>query len=189
MTNSAPLPFTKYGDKGCTMLADCSKDQKASARVQVIGDIDELNSSIGIIRENYRQIGSPSHLVTIEAEIEKDLKHLQNLLFVAGTDVATPIESETCFRIKEKHIEWIEERITSYHHRLDPLKNFVLPNNRYHLARSIARRAERSYWALAAFADDSVLTECGVFLNRISDFLFTVARLISKDEIWDQDVL
>jgi cob(I)alamin adenosyltransferase len=183
MANNSPLPFTKYGDKGCTMLADCTKDKKTSIRVQAIGDIDELNSSIGIASKNIKVTCSIKRNECIRV-----LTWLQHMLFVAGTDCATPMDSETNFRINETHIEHIENCIERIHNKLDALGNFIIPNHELHLCRSIARRAERSCWI--TYSECGEFNEnCLIFLNRCSDLLFTLARYVTHDEIWDQTVL
>lgn len=171
-----PLPFTKFGDKGCTMNALGAKETKTSLRIVAIGDVDELNSVVGMCRE------------TCPVYMHDDLVTLQNILFVLGSDCATPLECPTDFRINETHVKWIENIISKYHIEAPTLKEFVLPNNVFHLARSVARRAERSCWAMH-YSSNEFNDICCVFLNRTSDLLFTLARLVGQEVIWDKSVL
>lgn len=179
----SPLPFTKFGDKGNTMLANGDVVKKTSLRVTSIGDIDELNSSIG---NCYDFICNSKNINKIQ--IHEEFEFLQDLLFVAGSDVATPLEDKTEFRINEKHIKWIEERIENYHQILEALKQFILPNNPIHFSRSICRRAERSCIHAKHF-NYGINENLLIFLNRVSDYLFTIARLLGKDKIWDKKSL
>lgn len=193
--NNSPLPFTKIGDKGCTLLSDFSETRKTSERIIAIGDIDELNSTIGmanhsiqnIRREDYFFRGDFKEAKNKSKNISTILVEIQHLIFVAGSDCSSPMSVDTEYRIKEKHINKIESLIKKYHATLKPLEGFIIPDNHLHLCRSITRRAERSCWLVK---DKEPFNEnCIVFLNRLSDLFFTLARYLSKkDQLWNHIV-
>ena len=148
--------YTKTGDKGETSLYDCSRVSKSSALIDLIGDIDELNSYIGII------------------ESEKMLKDIQVWLFDLGTIVANP-KKKFNFDINLEFTKILEKEIDVISEELPKLTNFILPSNIIHLSRAIARRCERKM--VEVIKDYSHIDDnCLVFLNRLSDYLFILAR-------------
>lgn len=175
--------YTRTGDDGTTGLVDGSRLPKHAGRMQAVGDVDEANAAIG------------SAAVVAEGDLHADLVRLQNDLFDLGADLATPGEdfepSEMVLRIVPSQAAWIEERIDALNASLEPLTSFVLPGGselaaRLHVARTVARRAERSMTALAAA--EPVNPAALAFINRLSDYLFTAARVANDggraDVLW-----
>ena len=155
---------------------DGSRITKDHPRAQAIGDVDELNSAIGLA------------LVHIEGEARAMLGRVQNELFDLGADLATPGEdftpSEMTLRIVQPQIDRLETEIDAMNESLEPLRSFILPGGgeaaaRVHLARTIARRAERSL--VAASREVALNPLATIYLNRLSDFLFVLGRLLAKD--------
>ncbi len=168
--------YTRTGDKGATGLADGSRLAKHDARMEAIGAVDEANSALGMA------------LAALAGDAAKDLRRLQNDLFDLGADLATPGDdfapSETMLRIVPAQTEWLERRIDSLNDRLEPLRSFILPGGgeaaaRVHVARAAVRRAERAMTALAAQAP--VNPAALAFVNRLSDYLFVLARSLNAD--------
>lgn len=163
---------TKAGDGGKTRLATGEPVSKASARVEAYGAVDELNSAIGVARLH----------TTGDAVLDRVLERLQNDLFDLGADLATPHAPDLKFeplRIQESQTLRLEAEIDALNEKLEPLTSFILPGGSpaaayLHLARAIARRAER---AIVALADaEKTSPEAVKFANRISDLLFVAAR-------------
>lgn len=164
--------YTKTGDDGTTGLFSGARVDKDSLRVETYGTTDELNSIIGI---------AVSHINN--NELKQDLLFLNNLLFFVGSDLATPLEPKPKFdvkRISMENIEWLESKIDEYTDKLPELKNFILPGGaisaaHLHHARTVCRRAERLCVRLSR--NDYLGEYIGKFLNRLSDYLFTAARM------------
>lgn len=164
--------YTKTGDKGETGLYGGKRVAKDSLRVSTYGTVDEANSAIGMARA-YLQ----------DDEMDKDLAHLQNALFDVGADLATPNESkyrENVSPIDEQDIRYLEQLIDRYDNT--PLTNFILPGGHpssaaLHLARTVARRAEREVITLKR--EEQINEHVAVFLNRLSDLLFVMARAVN----------
>jgi cob(I)alamin adenosyltransferase len=146
-----------------------------------IGAVDEANSALGLA------------LVVLDGEAAADLRRLQNDLFDLGADLATPGEdlapSGMALRIVPAQAEWLEARIDALNESLEPLRSFILPGGseaaaRVHVARAAARRAERAITALAA--EEPVNPAALVFVNRLSDYLFVLARTLNPqgDVLW-----
>jgi len=165
--------YTKTGDKGETSLVDGSRVSKSSKRVDTFGDVDELNSIIGISLQYIN-----------DSEIWDVLNTIQNDLFILGGDLATPSDFEIEIpRISPDMIKKLETLIDSYHSEVGDLKEFILPAGReaspyIHLARSVCRRAERKLVDLSN--DEKVNDYAIIFLNRLSDLLFVLARVVNK---------
>jgi cob(I)alamin adenosyltransferase len=147
---------------------------KASARAQAIGDVDEANSAIGIA------------LLHVEEGHARMLRAIQNEMFDLGADLATPGEdfapSEMVLRIVQPQIDRLEREIDAMNESLEPLRSFILPGGGggsayLHVARAVVRRAERS--AVAAAAEHGVNPLALAYLNRLSDHLFVLARLVA----------
>jgi cob(I)alamin adenosyltransferase len=150
---------------------------KASARAQAIGDVDEANSAIGIA------------LLHVDDGHVRMLRAIQSEMFDLGADLATPGEdfapSEMVLRIVQPQIDRLEREIDAMNESLEPLRSFILPGGgggsaHLHLARAIVRRAERS--AVAAAADERINPLALRYLNRLSDHLFVLARLVALAE-------
>lgn len=185
--------YTKTGDKGTTGLADGSRISKDDLRIDSYGTIDELNSIIGICRQNINQI--PTH----EKELlDTWLFAIQNDLFNLGSDLATPIPSrwEKMIIISENDVKQLEKIIDYCQNLLQPLREFVLPggtvlNSYLHLARTVCRRAERLIVTLSK--ENEINPQIIPFINRLSDLLFVFSRwvqkLVNKDEVtWDKNM-
>lgn len=174
--------YTRTGDDGTSGLVDGSRVAKDCPRMAAIGDIDELNSALGL-----------AVVALGESDFTADLIRVQNDLFDLGADIATPGDdfepSEMVLRIVPQQIAWIEQRIDAINDSLPPLKSFILPGGSsgaaaVHLARAIARRAERTL--VAASHDGSINPSARIYVNRLSDFLFVLARRINNgnDPLW-----
>ena len=163
---------TKAGDGGKTRLATGEPVSKASARVEAYGAVDELNSALGVARL----------YTTADALLDPILDRAQNDLFDLGADLATPHADDLKFeplRVQASQTERLEREVDTLNAKLEPLTSFILPGGspaaaHLHLARAIARRAER---AIVALADvESISPETVKFSNRLSDLLFVAAR-------------
>jgi cob(I)alamin adenosyltransferase len=163
--------YTGGGDAGQTSLVGGARVAKSSARMQAIGDVDEANAAIGLARV---ALAGDSGVNAVLAEVQNDL-------FDLGADLATPGSEVdgSKLRIAQRQVDAIEAAIDRFNEALSPLTSFVLPGGteaaaRIHMARTVARRAERVVWALAAL--EPVGAQAPVYLNRLSDLLFVLAR-------------
>ena len=166
--------YTRMGDNGTTGLVDGSRVSKASARVCAYGDVDELNSIIGMARTALDNVS-----------LDKMLGLIQNDLFDLGADLATPLpakgeaDSEYALRIVASQTERLEHDLDSLNADLSPLDSFILPGGNQvaaylHLGRTVARRAEREMVAMSDI--EAINPEVMSYINRLSDFLFVAAR-------------
>ena len=180
--------YTRTGDDGTTGLVDGSRLPKHDSRMEAIGAVDEANSALGLAA------------VALEGEVAADVQRLQNDLFDLGADLATPSSnqggedfapSEMVLRIVPAQAEWLERRIDALNETLEPLRSFILPGGseaaaRVHVARASVRRAERAMTALAA--GSPVNPAALAFVNRLSDYLFVLARAVNAagegDVLW-----
>ncbi|VWX53562.1 cob(I)yrinic acid a,c-diamide adenosyltransferase [Novosphingobium sp. 9U] len=169
--------YTRTGDDGTTGLVDGSRLPKHAARMEAIGAVDEANSLIGLAV--CALTGSP------HAEV---LTRIQNDLFDLGADLATPGDDftpgEMTLRMFPSQAEWIEAQIDALNDHLEPLRSFILPGGteaaaRVHIARAATRRAERAAVALAAA--DPVNPAALAYVNRLSDYLFVLARAVNAE--------
>lgn len=164
---------TKTGDKGHTALIGGQRVSKGSLRVTAYGEVDELNSMLGL---------ASAHLKD-QACIEM-IQEVQHRLFTVGADLASPNGVEVP-RISNEHIERLEQMLDGLMDELPPLEEFILPGGgpggaTLHLARTVARRCERTVVLLNEQVEINELTI--VYLNRLSDFLFVLARVANKRE-------
>jgi cob(I)alamin adenosyltransferase len=153
--------YTKTGDNGTTSLYDLSRVSKSSILIDLLGDIDELNSFVGII------------------ESEKILEDIQIWLFDLGTIIANP-NKKFNFDVNLEFTKILEKEIDNMTNELPKLRNFILPSGNIHLSRAIARRCERKL-VDAKDKFSHIDNNCIVFLNRLSDYLFTLARYENRD--------
>jgi cob(I)alamin adenosyltransferase len=170
--------YTRTGDTGETGLVDGSRISKAHPRAAAIGDVDEANSAIGIA------------LLHVTDERHRSmLRAIQNELFDLGADLATPGEdftpSEMVLRITANQVARLEREIDEMNAGLEPLRSFILPGGgagaaHLHLARTVVRRAERM--AVAAMEEVSLNPQAIAYINRLSDHLFVLARLVAASE-------
>jgi len=174
--------YTKTGDSGTTSLFGGKRIDKDSARIQAYGEVDELNSLIGTILADLEGVRPLSGV----KPLKKKLLRIQEELFVLGADLAAPIEVKVKVpRIKKSFITRLEKEIDGWEKQLPKLKNFILPGgsqvgSKLHLARSVARRAERAIVNLDR--TDVINKSAVVYLNRLSDWFFVAARYVNKLE-------
>lgn len=169
--------YTKTGDKGETSLFDGKRVAKSDPRVESYGNIDELNSYIGLLST-----------LNIPKEIIDDLLQINRWLFQIGTDLASPLNSKLEFKIQRlgnEPIEFLEQRIDSLTERLPVLKNFILPGGttesaHFQIARTICRRAERR--CVELLQREIINQNILVFLNRLSDYLFVASRFVNHSK-------
>lgn len=162
--------YTKTGDDGTTSLFSGGRVPKHHLRVESYGTVDELNSMIGLARAHHP-----------DDTLDQWLETVQNHLFRLGADLATPMDAKANWlvRITDADVAWLESGIDQMVKNLDPLKHFILPGGtvvagHLHVARTICRRAERIVVALAEH--EAIHPPSQVYLNRLSDWLFTIAR-------------
>jgi cob(I)alamin adenosyltransferase len=184
--------YTRTGDDGTTGLGDGARRPKYDARVSAYGEVDELNSTIGLAR--LATAGSSD--ADLQA-IDEVLKRVQNDLFDLGADLCVPPkpneEPGASLRITPSQVEALERAIDALNGDLAPLKSFVLPGGSaaaaaLHLARTVCRRAERAIVALAATEGEAVGAPVIHYVNRLSDYLFVASRYANKrgaeDILW-----
>ncbi|NKB36882.1 MAG: cob(I)yrinic acid a,c-diamide adenosyltransferase [Gammaproteobacteria bacterium] len=182
MGNRLSKLYTKTGDKGETGLGDGSRVAKTDTRVWAMGDVDELNSVIGMLIEHCEM-----------ETIRECLRDIQHVLFNLGGELSIP-GAELVF---DKNVLTLETLIDNHNENLPALKEFILPGGSIaagtcHLARAVCRRAERRVIALAR--DEAVNQHALVYLNRLSDLLFVFARILARhaggEEVyWQKDRL
>jgi cob(I)alamin adenosyltransferase len=171
---------TRTGDGGTTGLGDGSRVSKDSLRVVAIGAVDELNSTLGLL------LAEP--LVAAMAALLTDIQHD---LFDLGGELSIPGHTA----VTSAHVDRLEQAVESINAGLPPLKEFILPGGTRpaalaHVARTVCRRAERAVVALAGA--DTVSQPARVYLNRLSDLLFVIARSLNRaasvsDVLWQKD--
>ncbi|HEY2580376.1 MAG TPA: cob(I)yrinic acid a,c-diamide adenosyltransferase [Mucilaginibacter sp.] len=167
--------YTKTGDKGFTSLIGGTRVAKHHIRIESYGTIDELNSYIGLIRDQ-----------EIAAHDKEMLKFIQDRLFTIGSSLASDPEKSKMIipDLKTDDIEMLEKEMDTINENLPPLRHFILPGGSNaisfcHIARCVCRRAER---VTVHLAEQSTVDEkVNIYLNRLSDYLFTLARKIGND--------
>jgi cob(I)alamin adenosyltransferase len=168
MANRLTRIYTKTGDNGDTGLSTGLRVRKSCPQIHAIGEIDELNSVIGIVVA-----------YDIPPELKEIFIHIQHQLFNLGAEL-----NNADLKFMNEHIvKELEERIDSYNKSLPPLKNFILPGGGHasaacHLARTVCRRAERSVVMLSE--EQELNSYLQIYLNRLSDFLFVICRVLAK---------
>ncbi|MCL2075407.1 MAG: cob(I)yrinic acid a,c-diamide adenosyltransferase [Betaproteobacteria bacterium] len=180
MVNRLSRIITRTGDKGATGLANGERASKNSPRIHVIGEIDELNSVLGLLRAEH-----------LPETLRRMLLTIQNDLFDLGGEISLPGAK----LIKKRQVEFLEEQAATLNANLPMLKEFILPGggraaSLAHLARSVCRRAERALVALAESENGqerACQPESLRYLNRLSDFLFILARALNL-EVGEKDV-
>ena len=168
MGNRLSKIVTRTGDQGTTGLATGDRIAKTHVRVRALGDVDELNSHLGVVLTH-----------DLSEPVRKALTRIQHQLFDLGGELSMPGATV----IGEKQIEQIEGDVSALNADLPPLKEFVLPGGNAqaaacHLARAIARRSERSLWAL--HESEPINPISLRFANRLSDLLFVAARVLAR---------
>ena len=166
--------YTKTGDAGQTGLVGGARVSKASLRIEAIGDVDEANAAFGAI------LGSP-------ASISEQISWIQCRLFDVGAELASPSGGRITHElITKSHVAELEASIDEMDGQLPPLKSFILPGgtapaSALHVARTTVRRAERTVISLSKSSNDAVRVDLIAFLNRLSDWAFTAARLTNLE--------
>ncbi|HUO40843.1 MAG TPA: cob(I)yrinic acid a,c-diamide adenosyltransferase, partial [Mycobacterium sp.] len=171
--------YTRTGDDGTTGLSDFSRVSKNDPRLLAYADCDETNAAIGVAIA----LGQP------DATMTGVLRQIQNDLFDAGADLSTPVVADPPhqpLRITQDYVDRLEKWCDTYNAELPALNSFVLPggsalSSLLHVARTVARRAERSAWAALAAHQDTVSTLPAKYLNRLSDLLFILSRVANPD--------
>ncbi|MGQ0551893.1 MAG: cob(I)yrinic acid a,c-diamide adenosyltransferase [Planctomycetota bacterium] len=174
--------YTRTGDDGTTGLGDGSRVPKTSARIEAYGTVDELNALLGLCHEH---LAAPVRQAAV--------RQIQNDLFDLGADLCVPEGArpggQAPLRIGPQRVLRLERWIDETNAALAPLQSFVLPgggpaNTMLHLARTVCRRAERRVQALSE--SEPVNVQCGIYLNRLSDLLFVMARaaVVGPEVLW-----
>ena len=172
--------YTRTGDKGSTQLGDGKKVDKNSLRVDAYGSVDEANATIGL------------SILRTNTKIKKILQIIQNDLFDLGADLCMPDKKKIQkLKITKDRVDYIEKKIDSFNKELAPLSSFILPGGSesstyLHIARTVTRRAERKVVALSK--KEKINSVTIIYLNRLSDLLFVLARYTNskgkKDILW-----
>jgi cob(I)alamin adenosyltransferase len=181
MGNRLSRIYTRTGDEGTTGLGDGTRIAKDAARVEAYGTVDECNSAIGLV---LAVPGLPPAVRDVLTGVQHDLFDLGGELCIPGHRAIT-----------DAHVEHLEQALDTFNADLPPLKEFILPGGgpaaaACHLARTIARRAERRAWTAAR--EEKMAAEPMRYLNRLSDLLFVLARVLARHEngqevLWRHD--
>jgi cob(I)alamin adenosyltransferase len=181
MGNRLSKIYTRTGDDGTTGLGDGTRVNKDSARVEAFGTVDELNSALGVL------LAVPA----LAAPLAGCLTEVQHQLFDLGGELCIPGHTV----IGPEQVAWLERTLDGFNADLPPLKEFILPGGgsaaaACHVARTVARRAERRVWTLARL--ETVNPHALSYLNRLSDLLFVLARVLARHErgsevLWRHD--
>lgn len=174
--------YTRTGDDGSTGLGDGMRIEKDAPRIECIGSIDELNSILGMVLAH-----------SIPTRITDGLNRIQHHLFDLGGELSIPGHE----MIRQEHVDWLEQRLDQLNEDLPMLKEFILPAGgpataSCHLARSVCRRTERRLVSLQR--TETVSHQALKYLNRLSDLLFVIARVLVRHEhggevLWQKSVL
>lgn len=180
MGNRLSKITTRKGDDGSTGLGDGSRTTKDSHRIDSIGQVDELNSTIGVLLTEPMPAGVREALI----DVQHDLFDLGGELCIPGSE-----------NLPEQRVKRLDALIETYNADLPSLKEFILPGGSRaaalaHVGRTVCRRAERSLVALGR--EESIRPACGQYLNRLSDLLFVLARVLNreaggKEVLWEKD--
>lgn len=174
--------YTRTGDDGSTGLVDGSRVAKHAARMEAIGAVDEANSALGLLAAALGENPNAEAIFRI-----------QNDLFDLGADLATPLgdiggadfePSDMVLRVGAGQVAWLEDAIDAFNEGLEPLTSFILPGGseaaaRAHIARAGVRRAERAMTAMAA--EEPTNPQALAYINRLSDYLFVLARVLNDN--------
>ena len=192
--------YTRTGDSGTTGLFGGPRVAKDDTRIEAYGTVDELNATLGQVRSALKEpAGQTSQANEGLSKLDARIAQVQHELFSIGAELASPHPDQFDLRvIGQAHIQRIEDWIDDAEQQLPPLKQFILPGgsvlaSHVHLSRAVCRRAERRVISLA----DAVQTETPIsdsviiYLNRLSDWLFVVSRLVNQilnvpDQIWEK---
>ena len=173
--------YTRTGDDGTTTLGDMSRTTKTDPRLVAYADVDETNSCVGVA---VALGGLPADVVDL-------LRSVQNDLFDVGADLCTPVVKDAGhqpLRITEEYVTRLESACDTFNERLAKLRSFVLPGGTpgaalLHVARTVARRAERATWTALEVHGESMNPLTARYLNRLSDLLFILARVANTTDV------
>lgn len=171
--------YTRTGDEGTTSLFGGERVNKSHPRIDAYGTVDETNSLIGLARSHLQDRPGAERLMPV-------MQRLQEELFILGADLATPDDAKSVVpRVATSHVEALEDDIDAFSDDLDPLKNFILPGGTpgaatLHTARTTCRRAERL--TVKAASLEPVNEQAAIYLNRLSDLLFVLARWANRQD-------
>lgn len=170
MGNRLTKIYTRTGDQGTTGLGDGSRVSKDSLRVTAYGTTDELNSVIGMVLAH-----------DLPERVKMVLNEIQHHLFDLGGELCIPGHES----LTEKHVSWLEKQLDQFNENLPVLKDFILPGGGHaasacHLARTVCRRAERCVISLGA--EETLPSQSVIYLNRLSDLLFVIARVLARHD-------
>jgi len=174
--------YTRTGDDGSTGLGGGGRVRKTSVRIAAYADVDETNAAIG----------TAVALGHLPVDVGRVLAAVQNDLFDVGADLSTPLpDTQPRLRVTQAYVERLEGHCDTFNADLPALTSFVLPGGTpgaalLHVARTVARRAERSAWSLVEAEPDATSTTPALYLNRLSDVLFILSRVASAgdDVLW-----
>jgi cob(I)alamin adenosyltransferase len=176
--------YTKAGDTGMTRLGNNEKVAKTEPRIGAYADVDECNAAIGVALA----------LGELDQELRDVLAVVQNDLFDVGADLSTPVEPNPAYpplRVTEQYVTRLEGWCDEFNSRLSKLDSFILPGGTpgaalLHVARTVARRAERTAWALVDLEPARTSPLPAKYLNRLSDLLFILSRIANPhgDVLW-----
>lgn len=176
--------YTRTGDDGSTGLSDLSRVSKNDPRLEAYADCDETNAALGVAVS----LGAP------DGRILDVLRQIQNDLFDAGADLSTPVIEDPEYpplRITQAYVDRLEGWCDEFNAPLSALNSFILPGGTplsalLHVARTVARRAERSAWRAVEHHGDSISALPAKYLNRLSDLLFILTRVANPegDVLW-----
>ncbi len=171
--------YTRTGDDGTTGLGDMSRTRKTDPRIAAYADVDEANAAVGVAIA----------LGSLPEDVVELLTSVQNDLFDVGADLCTPVVADPEWpplRVTQAYVDRLEVACDTYNARLAKLRSFVLPGGTpgaalLHVARTVARRAERSTWAQLEADPATTNPLAATYLNRLSDLLFILARVANPD--------
>ena len=172
--------YTRTGDDGTTALGDMSRVSKNDLRLVAYADVDEANSTIGVV------VATPG----LDPELATLLTRVQNDCSTSAPTCAprwSPNPEFPPLRVEQEYVDRLEAACDHYNEQLEPLRSFVLPGgtvaaSHLHVARTVVRRAERSTWAALAEHGDSMSPLTATYLNRLSDLLFILSRVANRVE-------
>lgn len=183
--------YTRTGDKGSTLLATGERVLKSNVRIEAYGTVDELNSTVAMLRDT---IVMDSRLLDLCEKLSK----IQNELFDIGGELSVPLDvldTERQQVVSMRDVARLESEMDAFNESLRPLENFVLPgghmaNSTAHLVRTVCRRAERAVVRMSE--QDAVRDEIRIYLNRLGDWFFVLSRELSRrlgvpEVLWAQN--
>lgn len=178
--------YTKTGDQGETSLVGGQRVSKATQRIDLYGEVDELNSCLGMLVS----------LIPTYKEIKRDLLFIQGQIFRLGSQLASTVDDREKFNLPsldKSIIAFLEEKIDEMNDQLPQLRNFILPGGslssaQAHICRTVARRVERGIVHFKSMENDPVLDEALMFMNRLSDYIFILGRYLNQKDGGEENI-